>query len=302
MASIISALTERCIISVVPAGRRLVPAMLLIVALAMGNGPAAAQGGAIPPASDQGAGVRTVELTTTKAMNIDLPRDARDVLIADPLVADIVIKSPRRAYVIGLKAGDTNAFFLDEEGNRILQMDIRVEKDLTALRKALSDLLPGTELAVRSINGDIVLSGEARSAEAVENARLIARRFVDTDAGIINMVGVTRPEQVLLQVRVTEMRRTVARRLGVSLIGRDSGFSFNSGAQSSNLFSDLFGAAVISGSIGSYSSIQVLLEALEEDGYIKTLAEPNLTALSGETANFLAGGEFPVPVARDNNG
>jgi pilus assembly protein CpaC len=116
------------------------------------------------------------------------------------------------------------------------------------------------------------------------------------------MVGVTRPEQVLLQVRVTEMRRTVARRLGVSLIGRDSGFSFNSGAQGSNLFSDLFGAAVISGSIGSYSSIQVLLEALEEDGYIKTLAEPNLTALSGETANFLAGGEFPVPVARDNNG
>jgi pilus assembly protein CpaC len=302
MASILSTLTERRMIRGLPAGRRLVSAMLLIVALTMGNGPAAAQGGAIPPAGDQGAGVRAVELTTTKAMNIDLPRDARDVLIADPLVADIVIKSPRRAYVIGLKAGDTNAFFLDEEGNRILQMDIRVEKDLTALRKALSDLLPGTELAVRSINGDIVLSGEARSVEAVENARLIARRFVDTDAGIINMVGVTRPEQVLLQVRVTEMRRTVARRLGVSLIGRDSGFSFNSGAQGSNLFSDLFGAAVISGSIGSYSSIQVLLEALEEDGYIKTLAEPNLTALSGETANFLAGGEFPVPVARDNNG
>src|SRR5918995_6088517 len=137
MASILSTLTERRIIRGLPAGRRLVSAMLLIVALAMGNGPAAAQGGAIPPASDQGAGVRTVEVTTTKAMNIDLPRDARDVLIADPLVADIVIKSPRRAYVIGLKAGDTNAFFLDEEGNRILQMDIRVEKDLTALRKAL---------------------------------------------------------------------------------------------------------------------------------------------------------------------
>jgi pilus assembly protein CpaC len=117
------------------------------------------------------------------------------------------------------------------------------------------------------------------------------------------MIGITRPEQVLLQVRVTEMRRTVARRLGVSLIGRDSGFSFNSGAQSSSgLFSDLFGAAVISGSIGTYSSIQVLLEALEEDGYVKTLAEPNLTAMSGESANFLAGGEFPVPVARDNNG
>ena len=120
MASILSTLTERRMIRGLPAGRRLVSAMLLIVALAMGSGPAAAQGGAIPPASDQGAGVRTVELTTTKAMNIDLPRDARDVLIADPLVADIVIKSPRRAYVIGLKAGDTNAFFLDEEGNRIL--------------------------------------------------------------------------------------------------------------------------------------------------------------------------------------
>ena len=224
MASIIPTLTASRIISAFPTGCRLVPAMLLIVALAMGNlvagnGPAAAQSGTTPSVSD-----RTVELTTTKAMNIDLRRDARDVLIADPLVADIVIKSPRRAYVIGLKAGDTNAFFLDEEGNRILQMDIRVEKDLTALRKALSDLLPGTELAVRSVNGDIVLSGEARSAEAAENARLIARRFVGSDAGVINMVSITRPEQVLLQVRVTEMRRTVARRLGVSLIGRDSGF------------------------------------------------------------------------------
>jgi pilus assembly protein CpaC len=271
---------------------------MLSAVVAGGNGLAAAQGGSTLLSGDQ-----AIELTTTKALYIDLPRDARDVLIADPLVADIVIKTPRRAYVIGLKAGDTNAFFLDEAGNRILQLDIRVEKDLSSLRKALSDLLPGTELSVRSVNGDVVLSGEVRSAEAAENARLIARRFVDDDAGVINMVSVTRPEQVLLQVRVTEMRRTVAKRLGVSLIGRDSGFSFNSGAQGgSDLFSDLFGAAVISGSIGTYSNIQLLLEALEADGYIKTLAEPNLTAMSGETANFLAGGEFPVPVARDDNG
>src|SRR5690349_6589297 len=248
-------------------GCRLALAIALSAVLAGGTGPAAAQGGSIPMVGD-----RAIELTTTKALYIDLPRDARDVLIADPMVADIVIKTPRRAYVIGLKAGDTNAFFLDEAGNRILQLDIRVEKDLTALRKALSELLPGTELSVRSVNGDIVLSGEVRSAEAAENARRIARRFVGTDDGTINMVSVTRPEQVLLQVRVTEMRRTVAKRLGVSMIGRDSGFSFNSGVQgSSGLFSDLFGAAVISGSIGNYSSIKVLLEALEEDGYVKTL-------------------------------
>src|SRR5690349_8461193 len=197
MSSILSASTVLRINSVFTTGCRLVPAMLLIAALVLGNGSAAAQGRAIPLVSEPASSDRTVELTTTKALNIDLPRDARDVLIADPLVADIVIKSPRRAYVIGLKAGDTNAFFLDEEGNRILQMDIRVEKDLTALRKALSDLLPGTELSVRSVNGDIVLSGEVRSAEAAENARLIARRFVGEDAGVINMVSITRPEQVL---------------------------------------------------------------------------------------------------------
>ena len=108
MASIISALTERCIISVFPAGRRFVPAMLLIVALAMGSGPAAAQSRPVPltsnqAANNQAASDRTVELTTTKAMNIDLPRDVRDVLIADPLVADIVIKSPRRAYVTPIR-------------------------------------------------------------------------------------------------------------------------------------------------------------------------------------------------------
>jgi pilus assembly protein CpaC len=274
-------------------------AVTMLLAMPAGKGGLAG----VPDAPVVASGDQSIELTTTKAVYIDLPSDARDVLIADPEVADVVIKTPRRAYVIGIKTGDTNAFFLDEAGRRILQLDIRVEKDLTALRKALSDLLPGAELSVRSVNGDIVLSGEVRSAEMAENARLIARRFVTDDAGVINMISLTRPEQVLLQVRVTEMRRTVAKRLGISLIGRDSGFSFNSGVQgSSNLFSDLFGAALIKGSIGSYSNIQLFLEALEENGYIKTLAEPNLTAMSGETANFLAGGEFPVPVGRDTNG
>src|SRR4051812_34684046 len=219
---------------------------------------------AVPDALLVASGDQSIELTTTKAVYIDLPSDARDVLIANPETADVVIKTPRRAYVIGLKTGDTNAFFLDEAGRRILQLDIRVEKDLTALRKALSDLLPGAELSVRSVNGDIVLSGEVRSAEMAENARLIAHRFVTEDAGVINMISLTRPEQVLLQMRVTEMRRTVAKRLGISLIGRDSGFSFNSGVQgSTNLFSDLFGSALIKGSVGSYSNIQLFLEALD---------------------------------------
>nr|WP_286209111.1 type II and III secretion system protein family protein [Azospirillum sp. A1-3] len=250
------------------------------------------------------AGERHLELTTTKAVLIALPSDAKDVLVADPSVVDIVVKTPRVAYLIGLKTGDTNAFFLDESGKRILSLDIRVDKDLTALRKAITELVPNAAIAVRSVNGDIVLSGEVPSSEAAENAQRLARRFVTSDAGVVNLLRVGRPEQVLIQVRVTEMRRSVAKKLGISLLGTDQGSGgFRSGAaRGSALFNDRFAQAVVTGNIGGFLNLQAMIEALEADGYVKTLAEPNLTAMSGESANFLAGGEFPVPVARDDQG
>ncbi|WP_207461699.1 type II and III secretion system protein family protein [Azospirillum sp. SYSU D00513] len=263
--------------------------------------PAAAQAPIVALSGD-----RQIELTTTKAVMVSLPADASDVLIADPAVAEIVIKTPRLAYLIGVKPGDTNAFFLDANGRRLLSLDIRVEKDLSALRKAISDLMPDAAINIRSLNGDVVLSGEVGSSEMAEDARRLARRFVENDAGVINMLRVGRPEQVLIQVRVTEMRRSVAKRLGISLGARGRGVSgdfFQSGIPGgSGVFLDQFSQALVTGNIGGFLNLSAMIEALESDGYIKTLAEPNLTAMSGESANFLAGGEFPIPVARDDNG
>lgn len=271
---------------------------MLAAALALLAGAAAAQPVALALSGD-----RQLDLTTTKAVLVTLPRDATDVLVADLEVAEIVIKTPRLAYLIGLKPGDTNAFFLDAAGNRILTLDIRVEKDLTALRRMLDELLPSADISLRAINGDIVLSGEVPSAEVAEDARLLARRFVEDDSEVINLMRVTRPEQVLIQVRVAEMRRSIAKKLGVSLFGRNGDDSFRTGAPAlGTLFNDAFGQTVITGSIGGFETLQAMIEALEAEGYVKTLAEPNLTAMSGESANFLAGGEFPVPVGEDDRG
>lgn len=247
-------------------------------------------------------GDRFIELTTTKALHLVLPKDVKDVLIADPAVADIVIKSPRSAYLIGFKTGDTNAFFMDHAGNRVLTLDIRVEKDLTALRRAIKTLVPNNDVIVRSANGDIVLSGDVPSAAIATNIKDIARRFVDPGKDIVNLMKVTGAEQVLIKVRVTEMRRSVTKQLGLSMKGINGDVDLVSGASdfATGLFSDRFASAVITGSVLGFDNLEMLIEALEEDGYVKTLAEPNLTALSGESADFLAGGEFPVPVSRDD--
>lgn len=248
-------------------------------------------------------GDRQLSLTLTKAVMLSLPTDVADVMIADPTIAEVVVKTPRTAYLIGLKSGDTNAFFSDAAGNRVLTLDIRVDKDLSALRRMLRETLPDVEITVRSANDNIVLSGTVPSTEIAEKARQLARRFVADDSGIVSLLKVARPEQVLIQVRVTEMRRSVARKLGVSLSGSDGNSSILFGAQSAaGLVADRFGQAVIAGAVGGFRNLQAMIEALETDGYVKTLAEPNLTALSGEAASFLAGGEFPIPVGRDDQG
>lgn len=284
--------------------RSLLAGLLITLAALIGaltQGPQAAAAGApILALKDDQA----LTLTTTKAVLVSLPRDASNVLVADPAVAEIVVRTPRRAYLIGTKPGDTNAFFLDAAGNRILTLDIRVERDLGSLQQALRTLLPEGDLQAHPVSSDIVLTGEVSSSEIADAAHQIARRFVGDDSGVINMIKITRPEQVLIQVRVTEMRRSVAKKLGISLLGTDGNVSYLTGAQGvGSLFSERFGTLGIaaSGFLG-LDTLTLVLEALESDGLVKTLAEPNLTALSGETANFLAGGEFPVPVARDDDG
>ncbi|NIJ40772.1 pilus assembly protein CpaC [Parvibaculum indicum] len=251
---------------------------------------------------------RAIVLGLDKAAIVELPVAARDVLVSNPEIVDAVVRTNKRTYLIGLKVGQTNAFFFDEDGRQILNLEIRVERDLASLRDALSHYFPDAKIDVQAMNDNIVLSGVVASASAADKARTFAARFIGAkpdDNRIVNMLSISGKEQVMLKVTVAEMQRTAIKQLGINLSGLGSVGNVALGAATNNALS-LQGQALggLTG-VASYNEKFQLggaLQALERTGLLHTLAEPNLTAISGEAASFLAGGEFPVPVSRDNNG
>jgi pilus assembly protein CpaC len=251
---------------------------------------------------DVGSAPQKVDLLLGKARILQLPTAARDVLVANPDVADVVMRTQRLVYLLGRQVGDTNVFFFDAEGNEILRLEARIELDLSALRATLNELMPKDDVQVTSVNNNVFLSGRVGSAAAAEDARRIARRFVAEDANVVNMLEVSADQQVVLRVRVAEMQRTAIKELGLSYaFSRVAG---NFPSIGFNLFEGLGANAAGSAFaqfLTSNTSFAVLIDALENNGLVKTLAEPNLTAVSGEAANFLAGGEFPIPVSQDEN-
>ena len=245
---------------------------------------------------------QTIILPLDKSKIISLPREARDVLVTNPAVADVVVKTRQRVYLMGKGVGQTDVYFFDGRGEQILRLDLSVSLDLTALKATLLQLLPDEGIEARSTGKTIMLTGKAGSAAAAENARRLARRFVKEDADVINMVEIARDEQVLLQVHISEMQRTVVKQLGINTTFGNSHSTFTvvpqRGTQTDTFSSLFFNFASIFGLRGTFSS---LIDALEREGVVKTLAQPNLTAISGETAKFLVGGEFPIPVAAEDN-
>lgn len=254
---------------------------------------------------------KQVRLERGKAAIVELPRDARDILVSDPKVADARIRTPRQIYVIGMAIGATNLIFFDERGDQILNLELLVQLDAKGATAALERHFPDSNLQVEALNNNLAISGRVPNAAASDKAQAIVRRFVDTDESVVNLLAVEGDDQVLLKVRVAEVQRTIIKQMGIDLFGR-----FDVGGakdvlelQTSNQF-NIAGNA-IGGLTGTGSRMlnaasgQVLsgvIRALERDGLVRVLAEPNLTAVSGESAKFLAGGEFPVPAGRDRDG
>lgn len=257
--------------------------------------------------SAEGPVTRRLVLGLNKATIIDLPSDAADVLVSNPAIVDAIVRTPRRVYVLGMQVGQTNAFFFSESGRQILNLEIRVERDLVDLQDALTRHLPNAQINVEAINDNIVLSGTVGSSAESDRARDIASRYVGKPEQVMNMLTIAGREQVMLKVRVAEMQRTVAKQLGIDLNALVSAGGVPLALSTSNPFS-LLGRALSedsflgAGSIVGGNNIEGTIRALERAGIMRTLAEPNLTAISGESANFLAGGEFPVPTSRDSDG
>jgi pilus assembly protein CpaC len=241
---------------------------------------------------------RFVPLGVGKSVAIDLPVDIKDVLVADPKIANAVIRSSRRVYMIGVKVGQTNIFFFDAHGRQIAGFDIAVTRDLNGLRAALKHTLPNSDIHIEGVgeNG-IMLTGTAASPADSQQAYELASRLVNDGTKVVNGIAVRGRDQVMLKVTVAEVSRDVIKQLGIDLSA-----SLNYGTavvnfNSTNSFtaSGVSPSSSLSGLFGNTSTVSATLNAMERAGVIRTLAEPNLTAISGETATFVAGGEFPIP-------
>jgi pilus assembly protein CpaC len=234
-----------------------------------------------------------------KSIVIDLPRDIKDVLVADPKIANAVVRSAQRAYIIGATVGQTNIIFFDVSGQQIAAYDIAVTRDLNGIRAALKQTLPNADIRIEGLGEGVMLSGAASSQVEAQQATDLAARLVGGPDKVVNSISVRGRDQVMLKVTVAEVQRNIVKQLGVDLSASmsygTSVVNFNNSnpftARGSSLVSD----NALKASFGSTPSVTATLKAMENAGVIRTLAEPTLTAISGETANFLAGGEFPVP-------
>ena len=255
-----------------------------------------------------GKGSRSIVLGLNKAAIVELPVAARDVLVSNPAIVDAVVRTNRRTYLIGMAVGQTNAFFFNEAGQQILNLEIQVARDLSGLRDTLRQFFPKARIDAQAMNEHVVLSGMVANAAEANKAHDLAARYIGGDMDqVLNMLGIEGKEQVMLKVTVAEMQRTVIKQLGVDLSTAANFGDFALRLATQNAFSlqgQALGGLSTDGTevVGNDGSIGSAIRALERTGIMRTLAEPNLTAISDESAKFLAGGEFPVPTSRDQNG
>ncbi|MBI5261639.1 MAG: type II and III secretion system protein family protein [Bradyrhizobium sp.] len=248
----------------------------------------------IPPAK-----TRFLALGVGKSVVIDLPREVKDVLVADPKVANAVIRSAQRAYIIGGAVGQTNVVFFAADGSQVAAYDIAIKRDLNGVRAAFRQSSPGIQ--IEGVGDSVILTGSVSSPVEAQQAGEVASRLVGSPDKVVNNIIVRGRDQVMLKVVVAEVRRDIVKQMGIDLSA-----SINAGTavvnfNNSNPFtangqplvgSNLLAASAIAKGL---PTVTATLRAMESAGVVHTLAEPNLTAISGESATFIAGGEFPIP-------
>jgi pilus assembly protein CpaC len=245
---------------------------------------------------------RSISLVVGTGQLIRVDGDFASLFVANPDVADIQVRSSRMLYLTGVGVGETTLFALDETDNVLMSSNVRVTHNTQALQQGLSRVAPGQSVQATSVDRSLVITGTVASPEQADNVLQVAHQFVDDPLRVINRMSIAQPTQVNLQVRIAEVSRNVDRQLGI----RWNELSYGLGAGSRIGFVGGRGAGDSPGSFGAgYQrsgrlNVDVVLEALSEEGLVAVLAEPNLTARSGEPASFLAGGEFPYPVAQDS--
>jgi pilus assembly protein CpaC len=255
----------------------------------------------IPAVAGGSMKTRFLALGVGKSVVVDLP-DIKDVLVADPKIANAVVHSGQRAYIIGAAVGQTNIVFFDSAGQQIAAYDIAVKRDLNGVRAALKQMLPNAGIQTEGVGDGVMLTGSVSSPIEAQQAGELAARLVGGADKVVNSIVVRGRDQVMLKVTVAEVRRDIIKQMGVDLSA-----SMNYGTavvnfNNSNPFTannaplvpgnNLTAAALTKAGL---PSVTATLRAMESAGVVRTLAEPNLTAISGESATFISGGEFPIP-------
>ena len=283
---------------------------------------------------------RHVLIALDKSMIVELPRDLKDVVVSNPANLDAVVQTSNRVFLIAKKMGDANVFFFDESGEQIMTLEVRIERDMQVFDRMVERLIPGSHINAEIINDTIVISGSVISPSDSARAAEIGARFMQrpaeanaiSEAKVINMLRIEAKQQVMLKVVVAEVSRELIKRLGVNMDGSTTGstgmqfgtnnnYAVSNASGANSFFSGVLGpnlaSCLLPGSLGktvtpgssktpgilpsiASTCLGYTAEAFERAGLVKTLAEPTLTAVSGETAAFLAGGEFPVPVGQSS--
>ena len=251
------------------------------------------------PGADGQMNARPMSLGIGKSVVIDLPRDIKDVLVADPKIANAVVRSSQRAYIIGATVGQTNIVFFDAQGQQIAAYDIAVTRDLNGVRAALRQTLPNSDIHIEGVGDGVVLTGTAASPIEAQQAFDLASRLAGGADKVVNSIAVRGRDQVMLKVTVAEVARNIIKQLGIDLTANLNYGTAVVNFSNANPFT-AYGRSLVADnklatSFGSTPSVSATLRAMESAGVVRTLAEPNLTAISGESATFIAGGEFPVP-------
>ncbi|HXP05778.1 MAG TPA: type II and III secretion system protein family protein, partial [Stellaceae bacterium] len=279
-----------------------------VAAVAQTPSPPAATPAPAPPAPDAVSQIpasgKPIVIESGKGTLIRLSQPAATVFIANPDIADVQVKSPSLIYVSGKMPGETVVYAVDSNDQVLLHAPVRVDHDLARVRESLHALMPGENIGVTSVDKNLILNGDVTTASRAEKARALAASVAVKDSNVLNQLSVSTPNQVNLRVKVAEVNRTALKALGFNWSGSwsntrldHSTFNFQTNNPTTNqaiLDENLFQYGF---AVPGQGSIQAQLDALAQEGLITTLAEPNLTATSGQTASFLAGGEFPVPVA-----
>lgn len=239
--------------------------------------------------------------------------DIATVFVADPEIADVQVPGPGAVLVLGRKAGTTALYVLDAGGGRLAERRIVVRHNVDELQGILRQRFPALRLTLESAPGSMMVKGSVPDAETAEAIARTVQPYLGEKEQVINRVAISSPTQVYLQVRVTEVSKSVTQKLGVNWQALATPGRFTWGLINGRDFlQDVDGVPTyMMAADGSYSflggyskngnSVQAMIDALDKEGLVSVLAEPNLTAVSGQTASFLAGGEFPVPVKQDKD-